>query len=105
MQGYSVCCNRKITGWPIDTVQNSNLVVNALDMALKNRKPAPGGVVHADDGVHFTCWALTNKVREAGLMPSLVSIGGGLDSAMMESFWSTMQIERLDPIRRYSGLR
>lgn len=74
------CCvmdtfSRKIVGWSIDTVQNSNLVVNALDMALKNRKPAPGGVVHADHGVQFTSWAFTNKIREAGLMPSFGSIG------------------------------
>ena len=95
------CCvmdtfSRKIVGWSIDTVQNSNLVVNALDMALKNRKPAPGGVVHADHGVQFTSWAFTNKIREAGLMPSFGSIGDGLDNAMMESFWSSMQIELLD---------
>ena len=95
------CCvmdtfSRKIVGWSIDTVQNSNLVVNALDMALKNRQPAPGGVVHADHGVQFTSWAFTNKIREAGRMPSFGSIGEGLDNAMMESFWSSMQIELLD---------
>lgn len=84
-EGKVFCCcvmdtfSRKIVGWSIDTVQNSNLVVNALDMALKNRKPAPGGVVHADHGVQFTSWAFTNKIREAGLMPSFGSIGDGLD--------------------------
>jgi transposase InsO family protein len=36
----------RIIGWSIDTVQDSNLVVNALDMAIKNRNPSPGGVVH-----------------------------------------------------------
>lgn len=76
-EGKVFCCcvmdtfSRKIVGWSIDTVQNSNLVVNALDMALKNRKPAPGGVVHADHGVQFTSWAFTNKIREAGLMKNL----------------------------------
>ena len=101
-EGKVFCCcvmdtfSRRIVGWSIDTVQNSNLVVNALDMALKNRKPVPGGVVHADHGVQFTSWAFTNKIREAGLMPSFGSIGDGLDNAMMESFWSSMQIELLD---------
>ena len=95
------CCvmdtfSRKIVGWSIDTVQDSNLVVNALDMALKNQKPAPGGAVHADRGAQFTSWAFTNKIREAGLMPSFGSIGDGFDNAMMESFWSSMQIELLD---------
>lgn len=101
-EGKVFCCcvmdtfSRKIVGWSIDTVQNSNLVVNALDMALKNRQPTPGGVVHADHGVQFTSWAFTNKIREAGLMPSFGSIGDGLDNAMMESFWSSMQIELLN---------
>ena len=44
-------CSRKIVGWSIDSVQDSQLVVNAIDMAIKQRKPRPGGVVHADHGV------------------------------------------------------
>ena len=89
-------CSRKIVGWSIDSVQDSQLVVNALDMAIKQRKPRPGGVVHADHGVQFTSWAFTNKTRSAGLMPSFGSIGDAYDNAMMESFWSTMQIELLN---------
>ena len=89
-------CSRKIVGWSIDSVQDSQLVVNALDMAIKQRKPRPGGVVHADHGVQFTSWAFTNKIRSAGLMPSFGSIGDAYDNAMMESFWSTMQIELLN---------
>jgi transposase InsO family protein len=77
-------------------VQNSNLVVNALDMAIKNRRPAPGGVVHADHGAQFTSWAFTDRIRSAGLMPSFGTVGDGLDNAMMESFWSSMQIELLN---------
>jgi transposase InsO family protein len=86
----------RIIGWSIDTVQDSNLVVNALDMAIKNRNPSPGVVVHADHGVQFTSWAFTNRIKEAGLMPSFGSVGDGLDNAMMESFWSSMQIELLN---------
>jgi putative transposase len=55
--------SRKIVGWPIDNAQDSNLVVNALDMAMKNRQPSSGGIVHADHGVQFTSWAFTNKIR------------------------------------------
>jgi putative transposase len=86
-------CSRKIVGWSIDSVQDSQLVVNALDMTIKRRKPRPGSVVHADHGVQFTSWAFTNKIRSAGLMPSFGSIGDTYDNAMMESFWSTMQIK------------
>ena len=43
--------SRKIVGWSVDNAQDSTLVVNALDMANKNRQPAAGGIVHADHGV------------------------------------------------------
>ena len=46
-------CSRKIVGWAIDSKQDSTLVVNALDMAIRARTPAPGGIVHADHGVSF----------------------------------------------------
>ena len=89
------CC-RKTVGWAIDFKQDSTLVVNALDMALRARTPAPGGSVHADHGVQFTSWAFTQKIRTAGLLPSFGTVGDALDNAMMESFWSSMQIELLN---------
>lgn len=52
--------------------------------------------MHPDHGVQFTTWAFTNKIREAGLRPSFGSVGDGLDNAMMESFWCSIQIELLD---------
>lgn len=86
----------RIVGWSIDNHQDSSLVVNALDMAIKNRKPAPGGIVHADHGVQFTSWAFTRRIRAAGLMASFGTIGDGYDNAMMESIWSSMQIVLLN---------
>jgi transposase InsO family protein len=88
--------SRRIVGWSIDTRQDSALVINALDMAIRNRRPAPGGIVHADHGVQFNSWAFGDKIRSAGFMPSFGSVGDGLDNAMMESFWSLMQIELLN---------
>lgn len=89
-------CSRKIIGWAIDSKQDSTLVVNALDMAIRARQPDPGGIVHADHGVQFTSWVFTQKIRYAGLLPSFGTVGDGLDNAMMESFWSSMQIELLN---------
>ena len=82
------CCavmdtfSRKIVGWSIDNAQDSTLVVNALDMAIKNREPGPGGIVHADHGVQFTSWAFTNKIRASGLMPSFGTIGDCYDNSI-----------------------
>ncbi len=44
----------------------------------------------------FTSGSSTERVREAGLMPSFGSVGDAFDNAMMESFWSSMQNELLD---------
>jgi transposase InsO family protein len=89
-------CSRRIVGWSIDSVQDTQLVVNALDRAIKQRRAKRGSIVHADHGVKSTSWAFTDKVRQAGLMPSFGSVGDVFDNAMMESFWSTLQIELLD---------
>lgn len=56
-EGKIYCCavmdtfSRKIVGWSIHNAQDSNLVVSALDIAIKNRRPAPGSIVHTDHGV------------------------------------------------------
>ena len=88
--------SRRIVGWSIDSKQDSALVVNALDMAILNRRPEPGGIVHADHGAQFTSWVFGEKIRSAGLLPSFGTFGDGLDNAMMESFCSSMQIELLN---------
>lgn len=101
-KGKVFCCcvmdtlSRKIVGRSIDTVQNSDLIVNALDMAVKNQQFIPGGVVHAGHDLQLPSGVFTNKIREVGLMSSFGSIGDGLDNGMMESFWSQVQIELLD---------
>ena len=89
-------CSRRIVGWSIDSVHDAQLVVNALDMAIKQRSAKRGSIVHADHGVQLTSWAFTDTVRRAGLMPSFGSVDDAFDNTMMESFWSTMQIELLD---------
>jgi putative transposase len=57
--------SRRIIGWSIDTSQDSALVVNAIDMAIRNRRPEPGVLVHADHSVQFTSWAFGDKIRSA----------------------------------------
>ncbi len=89
-------CSRRIVGWSIDSVQDTSLVVNALDMAIKQRHVKRGSIVHADHGVQFTSWTFTERIRSAGLMPSFGSVGDAFDNAMMESFWSSMQNELLN---------
>lgn len=89
-------CSRKIVGPAIDSKQDSTLLVNALDMAIRARIPTPGGIVHADHGVQFTSGHSPKKIRSAGLLQSFGTVGDALDNAMMESFWPQVQIELLN---------
>ncbi len=52
--------------------------------------------MHADHGVQFTSWSFGENIRSAGLMPSFGPVGDGLENAMIDSFWSSMQIELLN---------
>jgi len=100
-EGKVYCCavidvySRKIVGWAIDMRQTTNLVLNALDMAVEARKPSQT-VIHSDHGTQFTSWAFSKRVKDAGLVGSMGTIGDGYDNAMIESFWSTMQVELLN---------
>lgn len=44
----------------------------------------------------FTSWAFTTRIRDAGLVGSMGTIGDGYENAMIESFWGTMQVELLN---------
>lgn len=87
--------SRRIVGFSINSNQTSHLVTNALDMTIKHRKPE-GTVIHSDHGSQFVSWALGQKIKDAGLSPSMGTIGDGYDNAPMELFWGRMQTELLN---------
>lgn len=89
--------SRRVVGWSIDAQPTAALVSNALGMAVEQRRPAAGEtVVHSDQGTQFTSWAFTQRAIDSGLVPSMGSVGDCYDNAMIESFWSRMQVELLD---------
>jgi putative transposase len=93
--------SRVIVGWSIADHMRTELVTDALGMAIIRRRPAKEGadgqtVLHSDHGSQFTSWAFGKRLREAGLLASMGTIGDCYDNAMMESFWGTMQLELLD---------
>jgi putative transposase len=88
--------SRKVVGWSIDSTQTATLVTNALGMAIGNRQPVAGTLIHSDHGVQFTSWAFTRRAQESGLVPSMGSIGDCYDNAVIESFWGRMQTELLN---------
>ena len=87
--------SRRVVGWSIDATPTAALVTNALGMAIEQRGP-DGTVIHSDQGTQFTSWAFTRRALDSGLMPSMGSVGDCYDNAVIESFWSRMQVELLD---------
>jgi putative transposase len=87
--------SRRVVGWSIDASPTAALVTNALGMAIDGREPE-GTVIHSDQGTQFTSWAFTRRAVESGLLPSMGSVGSCFDNAVIESFWSRMQVELLD---------
>ncbi|MGD0833210.1 MAG: integrase core domain-containing protein [Candidatus Dormibacteria bacterium] len=65
-------------------------------MALNNRTPTTSTVIHSDHGSQFTCWSFTERVRQAGLAPSMGTVGDAYGNAVIESFWGRLQIELLN---------
>ena len=88
--------SRKAVGWAVDRRPETSLVNSALFMAHSTRRPAVGGIIHADHGPQFTAWAFTQRVEQYGLRLSLGTIGDCYDNAMIESFWGRMQVELLN---------
>jgi putative transposase len=89
-------CSRRVVGWSIDATPTAALVTNALGMAIESRRPAAGTLIHSDQGVQFTSWAFSQRAKASGLLPSMGGVGACYDNAMIESFWSRMQVELLD---------
>jgi len=87
--------SRRVVGWSIDASPTAALVTNALGMAIEGRRP-DGTVIHSDQGTQFTSWAFTRRALDSGLLPSMGAVGSCFDNAMIESFWSRMQVELLD---------
>ncbi len=71
----------------------TELVVDALRMAVWSRKPSPGLVYHSDRGVQYTALSFSERLREVGIKPSMGRTGSALDNAMAESFVSTLKAE------------
>ena len=73
----------------------TSLVLSALDMALFQRKP--GDVTHhSDQGTQYTSLAFGQRCREAGVRPSMGSVGDCYDNAMCESFFATLECELIE---------
>ena len=91
--------SRRVVGWAMADHLRTELVVDALDMAIWNRRPAAGLVHHSDQGCQYTSLAFGRRLREAGLVGSMGTVGDCYDNAVTESFFATLECELLDRSR------
>ncbi|HEX9108102.1 MAG TPA: IS3 family transposase [Longimicrobiales bacterium] len=87
--------SRRVVGWAMATHLRTSLVVDALNMALAQRRPQ-GVIHHSDQGCQYTSIAFGARCLEAGVRPSMGSVGDCYDNAMCESFFATLECELLD---------
>jgi len=88
--------DKRLVGWSMGRHMQTELVVDAVNMAVLNRRPEPGLIHHSDRGSQFGSLTFGQRLQESGIVGSMGSKGDAYDNAAMESFWATLQTELLD---------
>jgi putative transposase len=91
--------SRKIVGWAMSSRLVTQIVLDALTMAIEQRSPASGVIHHSDQGCQYTSIEFGKRCSNAGVRPSMGSVGDCYDNAMCESFFATLECELLDRTR------
>jgi putative transposase len=85
--------SRRLVGWAMESHLRPELVVEALQMAVWRRRPAPGLIHHSDQGAQYTSLSFSGRLEQAGIIPSMGRVGSALDNAISESFVATLKSE------------
>ena len=92
---------RKIVGWRVSTSMTTNFVLDALNQAICSRRPAPSGLIHhSDRGMQYLSFRCTERLAEAGIDPSVGSVGDSCDNALAETvigLFKTEVVKHLGP--------
>jgi putative transposase len=85
--------SRRIIGWSMGTSLKTNLVADALTMAITKRKPPKGVIHHSDRGSQYCSDAYQAQLLKHGFICSMSGKGNCYDNAVMESFYHTLKVE------------
>lgn len=85
--------DRGMAGWSMGERQSTDLVINALVMALGRRSPTSKLIHHADHGAQYTSLEFSNRLADWKVNASYGSVGDAYDNAAMESTWATIKKE------------
>jgi putative transposase len=84
----------RIVGWATDPRATTELVLTALNHALRSRDVRAGQLIHhSDKGAQYTALRFTQRLIDAGVAPSTGSTGDSFDNALAENLWSTIKVE------------
>ena len=89
------CFSRRVVGWAMADHLRTELVLEALGMAVWQRTPPVGAIHHSDHGCQYTSLAFGRELRQSGLVTSMGSVGDAFDNAVAESFFATLKCELL----------
>jgi putative transposase len=90
------CFSRRVVGWCMRDDLTTQLVLDALEMAIANRHPGSGLIHHSDRGCQYTSYVFGRRCKDAGIVPSMGSVGDAYDNAAAESFFATLECELID---------
>ena len=85
--------SRRVVGWSMHESWDAVFAVQALDMAIAQRRPTAGLIVHSDRGAQFASAAFRRTLVAHGLLASMSRKGNCYDNAFIESFWSSLKYE------------
>ena len=86
-------CLRRIVGWSMNKRMTRDLVIDALDMAVKERRPGPGVLHHSDRGSQYASDDYQERLKKYGMICSMSRKGDCWDNAVMESFYRSLKVE------------
>jgi putative transposase len=87
------CYSRRCVGWAMAEHMRAQLVVEALELAVRQRRPPLGLVHHSDQGSQYVSLAFGQRCRDAGIDVSMGARGCALDNAVCESFYASLKKE------------
>jgi putative transposase len=88
--------SRRCVGWSMRDDLRSELVLDALGMAVTRRRPQAGVIHHSDRGSQYTSLAFGKTLADAGVLQSIGRRGDAFDNAVAESFFATLECELID---------
>jgi putative transposase len=98
---------RRIVGWRVSRTQTAGFVLDALEQALHARRPTDSLVHHSDRGSQYVSIRYTERLAEAGIQPSVGSVGDSYENALAESvigLFKTEIIHRLGPWKSFEAV-